>query len=825
MSSDSEILDSGEHSVTEIEPVRRGIPRAAPLARGMLLAGRYEVRKSIGRGGMGVVVRAYDRVLKEDVAIKIVRSDLGGDSFWSERLAREVKLARQIHHPNVCRVFDFESAEGRVFLVMELATNRTLRSDIAAGKVMARPVADRLADARAIASGLGAIHAAGIVHRDLSAQNLLRMTDGRLVLSDFGLATNSFENSSSVQGGTIAYMAPELSRGGRASFRSDVWALGVVIHEAVFGQRPSWRKGSFEMSDPPLGRRLLPEERAALDVCRACTAADPDLRPSCGAEVAAQLSAGRRPLRFAALLRGRRAQIFGVALAIAATALLASRMRPANEKHPAGVAAIVPTGEARDWSDAAIVLADVEPGLACLTVLPGREALRFVWGQPRRAEDLDIATRRRSPAPLAPITYAEGCPDQSPDGRRIVYPGHSPEGRAFAFVSERPDGTAAVPVVAIAEPSQVSEPTWLPDSNSFTYDIDMRHMGVYSLVTNRSTVLTEPTTAPHASATRYVGGNRIFVSAWLDAVSTEISGYGFPSLREEFRFHLSELLFDWRPADASKAFYTTTNFVAPSVVFDIDLARNRARRRGFIPGQHVDRLAPVSGGLALVTSAVTSTVSARWPDGRNLAFRRDWLVFGGDRCGSDLLLAEKADDGIAIARVRADGAPLAQVTMGPADLQVSCAPDGRRWFYSHFGPPPGLYRCDDAGCARVIADPTWGSAVSPDGERVAFTAVTERGPTVRWMPSAGGEVHDLLDTETICGPAWSSPHTLWISRRRGSDLAWTEVDADTARPTGRVRPGSSDCSDARSDPETPDAAVSVRVQRRSQIRFVPDARL
>jgi hypothetical protein len=833
MSNDSDIVESGDSSLTEVEPPRRGAPRLPALTRGMVLAGRYEIRKLIGRGGMGVVVRAHDRVLHEDVAIKIVRADLGGDSFWADRLAREVKLARQIHHPNVCRVFDFESAEGRVFLVMELATNRTLRSEIAAGVVAPRPLADRLADARAVASGLGAIHAAGIVHRDLSAQNLLRMADGRLVLSDFGLATSAFENTSGLQGGTVAYMAPELSRGGRASSRSDVWALGVVIHEAVFGQRPSWRTGSFEISDPPLGRRLAPEERAVLDVCRACTAADPDHRPANGAEVAAQLGARRRPRRLGALLRdGRRARVAGVVLAIAATAVLARRISPPGPEAPSAAARplpdaakIAPVGEAQDWSDVAVPLADVEPALACATVLPDRRTLRFVWGQPRRAEDLDIASRRRSPAPLVPISYAEGCPDVSPDGRRIVYPGHNADGRAFAFVSDRPDGSGAVPVVATAEPSQASEPTWLPDGQSFSYDIDLRHMGVYSLVTRRSTVLTEPTTVPHTSASRYVSGDRVFVSVWLDAVSSEVSGYGVPSLREDARFHLDELLVDWRLVGASTAYFTTTNFATPSVVFDLDLASHRARRRGFIPGQFIDRLAPVDGGLALVTSAVTSSVTARFASGRRAAFRRDALVFGGDRCGDELLLAEKAGAGIAIVRADASGAVRAQLTQGPADLQVSCAPDGRRWFYSSFGRNLGLYRCDPPGCTRVFADPAWGSAVSPDGARVAFMTVTVRGPTVRWMASDGGEVHDLADTETICGPSWASPRTLWISRRRGSELVWTEVDAESARPTGRVRPGSTDCSDARNDPETPDAAVSVRVDRRSQIRLVPDARL
>ena len=113
--------------------------------------------------------------------------------MWATRLAREVKLARQIQHPNVCRVFDFEQAEGRAFLVMELAEKGSLRDELRSGAMAARPLAERIADARAVASALAAIHAAGIVHRDMSPQNMLRMGDGRLVLSDFGLATDASE--------------------------------------------------------------------------------------------------------------------------------------------------------------------------------------------------------------------------------------------------------------------------------------------------------------------------------------------------------------------------------------------------------------------------------------------------------------------------------------------------------------------------------------------------------------------------------------------------------------------------------------------------------
>ena len=118
-----------ETSWTELEDMRPDLAEALPIRHGMVLGGRYTIEKVLGRGGCGVVVRAHDRDLKEAVAIKIVRAELAGEQVWAARLAREVKLARQIQHPHVCRVFDFQHADGRVFLVMELATGDAARGD------------------------------------------------------------------------------------------------------------------------------------------------------------------------------------------------------------------------------------------------------------------------------------------------------------------------------------------------------------------------------------------------------------------------------------------------------------------------------------------------------------------------------------------------------------------------------------------------------------------------------------------------------------------------------------------------------------------------
>jgi serine/threonine-protein kinase len=212
---------------------------ALEIARGAVLAGRYQVEAVIGRGGSGIVLRAFDRVAQVPVAVKILKPDLAADPRWIERFSRELRLARQIQHPNVCRVFDIGQADGHWFITMELAAAGTLRDELG-DKAQHRTLEARISDVRAVVAGLAAIHEAGIVHRDVKPDNFLRMQDGRLVLSDFGLATNPGEAPTvSIMVGTPFYMAPEVVMGELATQESDIWAAGVVIHEILLGARPA----------------------------------------------------------------------------------------------------------------------------------------------------------------------------------------------------------------------------------------------------------------------------------------------------------------------------------------------------------------------------------------------------------------------------------------------------------------------------------------------------------------------------------------------------------------------------------------------------------
>jgi len=298
-----------------------------PVERGAVLADRYQIEEKLGEGGSGRVYRAYDRLLGELVAIKILHPERAREKSWIRRLAREVKLARAIRHPNVCRVFDLGNASGYWFVTLELATGGSLRDwlrvpksappprDVAAEHATSegeeeaeqedeppppsrspsdRPYAvrtldERLADMRALTAGLAAMHAIGITHRDVTPQNVLRMADGRVVLTDFGLAIEHGDKTT-VVGGTPAYMPPEVARGQRSDQRSDVFQLGMILHEVLYGARPTWAHGgSHLVLSEPSGASTVEEE--LLRLIADCVNADPAKRPANAVAVAGRLAA------------------------------------------------------------------------------------------------------------------------------------------------------------------------------------------------------------------------------------------------------------------------------------------------------------------------------------------------------------------------------------------------------------------------------------------------------------------------------------------------------------------------------------------------------
>jgi serine/threonine protein kinase len=822
------VSDDAGGSHTDLEELGAPIPAARPIARGTVLAGRFVVEKLLGRGGMGVVVRAHDRVLGEPVAIKILRPELAAERRWVDRLAREVKLARQIRHPNVCRVFEFGEADGHVFLVMELATGGSLRAELDAGILQARPVADRLADARAITAGLAAIHDAGIVHRDVTPSNILRMSDGRPVVSDFGLATDASETTTSIHGGTVAYMAPEVVRGEKATFASDVWSLGVLIHEVVFGSRPQWSpRPESPMATPPHAGTTESDERKLFDLCLYCTSVVRTRRPASAVEVLASWNCAGHPSTSRRVLKGLGVLCIALSIAVGLFSRVIVRNTHTQASSAAQLDELMLIGQAADWTDRATVLTTIEGRIHCVTALPGHRTLRFLWGTPPKLEDIDVVTRARRPSPLIAVTYANGCPDLSPDGSKLIYQGHERDGRPVIYLSESADGSGALPVVESAEPSVSSEPRWLPDGRAFIFDVDAQHAGVFATETKRTTILPEVTHGATRSLFRFVSSNRIAVVNIDPSGHSEIGQFEWPSLQQTAHLRLPWFVSSWYSSDRKHA-YLSDNSRVDGPIIDLDLHETTARRVGFIFGQRTRHFEATTDGLAFVSWKDDSDIWVKDATGALNQLTNDRSITAVRPCGDNGFIAERVfeNERVRVIRVMRNGHETDPVSPGPRDGSPACIGSGEAWVYTSYdGARPVLHRCDEHRCVAVAEGDLFAGAVaSPNGERIAYITISNRGPHVRWISVRGGDAHEVADTETLCAPGWSSDHHLWVSRRLGDRVVWMEVDADTTRKTGATVEGKKDCTDGLPDPASPvDPAVRLVVTRRSQIRLLRKA--
>ena len=283
----SPTLAAAESGASSLEPARQTI------------AGRYEVLGMLGVGGMGAVYRVLDKELDEVIALKMLRRELADSPGIVERFRREVKLARKVTHVNVARTYDLGEHEGERFLTMELVEGESLSTLLARER---RFSLSRMVDlALPICAGLAAAHAMGIVHRDLKPDNVLIAKDGRVVLTDFGIARatgSAGSQRTALPIGTPAYMAPEqVEASPNVDERADIYALGAMFFELLTGQLP-WQGDSVYAvaalrlvqppPDPRTHRPDLPDAVARLVM--ACMARKPEDRPATVVEVASRLT-------------------------------------------------------------------------------------------------------------------------------------------------------------------------------------------------------------------------------------------------------------------------------------------------------------------------------------------------------------------------------------------------------------------------------------------------------------------------------------------------------------------------------------------------------
>jgi eukaryotic-like serine/threonine-protein kinase len=265
---------------------------------GQVLAGRYEIERAVGSGGMATVFRAFDTVLERPVALKVLDDDRSGDDDSLQRFLHEARAAARLAHPNIVAVLDRGEQDGRQFIVFEHVEGETLKDRVA--REGALPVREVAEIGAAVARALDCAHANEVVHRDVKPQNVLLTADGVPKVTDFGIARSTASSGSTDPGtvlGTSSYIAPEQARGEEVGPETDVYSLGCVLYELLTAQPPYTGETFYAVAVRHV-REPVPDVRVARPDCppelatlvERCLAKAPAERPT-AAEAAAALTA------------------------------------------------------------------------------------------------------------------------------------------------------------------------------------------------------------------------------------------------------------------------------------------------------------------------------------------------------------------------------------------------------------------------------------------------------------------------------------------------------------------------------------------------------
>ncbi|MCP4205303.1 MAG: protein kinase [bacterium] len=435
---------------------RQGYRLVAPRTEPEKKAFRYRILEKLGGGGMGVVYRAEDTLLRRIVALKFLPAELSENSNAKERFLQEARAAARLIHPNIAVVHDVgEDPEGRMYIAMDCYDGETIKKKVARG---ALPIDQSLDLAIQISRGLAAAHAEGIVHRDIKPANVMVTKDGSAKIVDFGLAKLAGTASLTRTGGapgTAAYMSPEQLLGHDVDHRTDLWSLGVVLYEMLAGKRPFGGDSagsavqSILQNDPsPLSDSRPDCPQAAEDVAHALLRKDPSQRPESAAEVAESLASAKlasdltEPMPEELLDRLERRSKASSDVQVAEKTGPPEQLRTARK---------------RPWWGLSVV--------ASLALMVVALAIWASWAAFERHDD---STSLGHPRQLTAGPSWEAEPAISPDGEFIAYSSNLSGNAAIWLI----DARGGEPIQLTDDPASDHAPSWFPDGRTIAFHSD-----------------------------------------------------------------------------------------------------------------------------------------------------------------------------------------------------------------------------------------------------------------------------------------------------------------------------------------------------------------